>query len=71
MERISCIHRLAAILVALLASAQAPAAASAVPAKPATAATQAANQKVQQTLPFSDRTDFENAQKGFIATPTS
>lgn len=40
-----------------------------VPSKPATPATQAANQKVQDSLPFSDRTDFENAQRGFIATP--
>ena len=37
--------------------------------KPATAATQAANLQVQQALPFKDKTDFENAQKGFIATP--
>jgi len=40
-----------------------------VPSKPATAATQAANLKVQQSLPFQNRADFENAQKGFIATP--
>ena len=38
-------------------------------AKQATPATQAANQKVQDSLPFSDRSDFENAQRGFIATP--
>ena len=37
--------------------------------KPATAATQAANLQVQQALPFKDKTDFENAQQGFIATP--
>jgi hypothetical protein len=37
--------------------------------KPATAATQAANLKVQQSLPFQNKADFENAQKGFIATP--
>lgn len=37
--------------------------------KPATAATQAANQQVQQALPFKDKSDFDNARKGFIATP--
>jgi alkyl sulfatase BDS1-like metallo-beta-lactamase superfamily hydrolase len=37
--------------------------------KPATAATQAANQMVQQALPFNNKDDFANAQKGFIATP--
>ena len=41
MERISCIHRLAAILAALLIAVQAPAATSAVPANAATAARQA------------------------------
>ena len=40
-----------------------------VAAKGATPATQAANKKVLESLPFSDRKDFENAQKGFIATP--
>jgi alkyl sulfatase BDS1-like metallo-beta-lactamase superfamily hydrolase len=50
-------------LVAPVAAQKAP-----VPSKPATAATQAANQRVQQTLPFSDRADFEDAQRGFIAT---
>ena len=39
------------------------------PTKGATAATQAANAQVLKSLPFSDRQDFENAQKGFIATP--
>jgi alkyl sulfatase BDS1-like metallo-beta-lactamase superfamily hydrolase len=38
-----------------------------VPSKPATAATKAANQQVLQTLPFKDRADFEDAQRGFIA----
>lgn len=50
-------------LVAPVAAQKAP-----VPSKPATAATQAANQRVQQTLPFSDRADFEDARRGFIAT---
>ena len=39
------------------------------PSKPATAATQAANLEVQRSLPFQNKADFENAQKGFIATP--
>lgn len=37
--------------------------------KPATAATRAANAEVQRTLPFNDRSDFEDAQRGFIARP--
>jgi alkyl sulfatase BDS1-like metallo-beta-lactamase superfamily hydrolase len=57
------------ILLGLFAAHSAFGQAGPAPAKPATAATQSANQKVQQTLPFSDRTDFANAQKGFIATP--
>ena len=36
---------------------------------PATAATRAANQTVLASLPFSDREDFENARRGFIAAP--
>jgi alkyl sulfatase BDS1-like metallo-beta-lactamase superfamily hydrolase len=39
------------------------------PSKPASAATKAANQKVLQTLPFSDKADFEDAQRGLIARP--
>jgi alkyl sulfatase BDS1-like metallo-beta-lactamase superfamily hydrolase len=50
-------------LVAPVAAQKAP-----VPSKPATAATQAANERVQQTLPFADKADFEDAQRGFIAT---
>jgi len=42
---------------------------AAVPSKPATAATKAANQKVRQSLPFGDKADFEDAQRGFIAAP--
>jgi alkyl sulfatase BDS1-like metallo-beta-lactamase superfamily hydrolase len=37
--------------------------------KPATAVTKAANAKVLQDLPFSDRADFEDARRGFIAKP--
>ncbi len=35
--------------------------------KDATAATKAANQRLLNELPFSDRSDFENARRGFIA----
>ena len=37
--------------------------------KPATAATKAANAEVQNTLPFSDKADFDDAQRGLIARP--
>lgn len=37
--------------------------------KPATAATKAANERVLQSLPFSDQQEFEDAQRGFIARP--
>ncbi|EKO4004019.1 MBL fold metallo-hydrolase [Vibrio fluvialis] len=41
--------------------------ASAADPKPATQATIDANNAVKQSLPFSDKKDFENAQKGLIA----
>ena len=37
--------------------------------KPATAATRAANAAVLNELPFNDRTDFEDAQRGLVAKP--
>jgi alkyl sulfatase BDS1-like metallo-beta-lactamase superfamily hydrolase len=37
--------------------------------KPATAATRAANQALLQSLPFSDRQDFDDAQRGLMARP--
>jgi alkyl sulfatase BDS1-like metallo-beta-lactamase superfamily hydrolase len=37
--------------------------------KPATAATKAANDAVLKDLPFGDKSDFEDAQRGFIAKP--
>ncbi|MCY1740520.1 alkyl/aryl-sulfatase [Ensifer sp. SL37] len=37
--------------------------------KPATEATKAANKAIADYLDFSDRTDFENADRGFIAKP--
>jgi alkyl sulfatase BDS1-like metallo-beta-lactamase superfamily hydrolase len=35
--------------------------------KEATAATQQANNALYNTLPFADKTDFDNAHKGFVA----
>ena len=35
--------------------------------KDATAATRAANQRLLNELPFADRSDFENARRGFVA----
>ncbi|PWK34984.1 alkyl/aryl-sulfatase [Cupriavidus plantarum] len=37
--------------------------------KPATAATRAANAAVQRELPFNDRADFDDAQRGLVAKP--
>lgn len=37
--------------------------------KPATDATKAANNKVRDSLPFNDRSDFEDAQRNLIAKP--
>ena len=45
------------------------AAADVVLTKPATPATRAANARVLAELPFNDRRDFEDAQRGFIARP--
>ena len=39
------------------------------PTKPASEATKAAQQAVLEALPFHDRQDFEDAQRGFIAKP--
>ncbi|WP_144212760.1 alkyl/aryl-sulfatase [Shewanella donghaensis] len=42
---------------------------AATQSKPATEHTQKANAAVLKALPFSDKTDFENAKRGFIAKP--
>ena len=39
------------------------------PSKPASAATIAEQKKVLDYLPFNDKSDFEDAQHGFIAKP--
>jgi len=40
---------------------------SSADSKPATDSTKAANAKLQQVLPFNDRSDFDDAHRGFIA----
>jgi len=47
----------------------APDAAKPAGPKPATAATRAANAAVQSSLPFNDKSDFDDAQRGLIARP--
>ena len=42
---------------------------SATAPKPATKFTKEANEAVQRSLPFNDKQDFEDAQRGFIARP--
>ena len=59
---------LAALVLASSALAQQPPAGG-VPSKPATDATRAANATVARALPFGDRQDFEDAQRGFVARP--
>ncbi|MCE7652887.1 alkyl/aryl-sulfatase [Vibrio fluvialis] len=54
-------------VLALLIAAMVSSGASAADPKPATQATIDANNAVKQSLPFSDKKDFENAQKGLIA----
>jgi alkyl sulfatase BDS1-like metallo-beta-lactamase superfamily hydrolase len=59
---------LALVLSTLIAgSGLAQAQQSLTPPKPATPATKAANQAVLKALPFSDKSDFDDAQRGFIA----
>src|SRR5262245_47678690 len=59
------------VLVALLAAA--PPASSQAPAatapKPATAATKAASAAVRKALPFADRADFADAERGLLERP--
>src|SRR6195952_3124017 len=59
----------ATVLAVLLAGATWLASTSAVPAQPndAEPATRRANAEVLRTLPFGDRVDFDEAQRGFIA----
>lgn len=57
----------AGLVCALLASAIAQAAPA--PTKPASETTRAAQQAVLAALPFNDKRDFDDAQRGFIAKP--
>jgi alkyl sulfatase BDS1-like metallo-beta-lactamase superfamily hydrolase len=58
-----------ASLLALALSLDAGAQQAPVPSKPATEATKAANAQVLKDLPFNDKSDFDDAQRGFIARP--
>src|SRR5262245_60437682 len=62
---------LAALVAAICMCAAVPAQqqASGTKPKPATEATKAANRAVQQYLDFSNKKDFEDAQRGFIGKP--
>ncbi len=63
------LQRLAAAGLCFTLLASAIAQAAPVPAKAATETTRAANQAVLDKLPFADREDFANAERGFIAKP--
>ncbi|MDH4567541.1 MBL fold metallo-hydrolase [Pseudomonas sp. BN414] len=63
------LQRLAAAGLCFTLLASAIAQAAPVPAKPATETTRAVNQAVLDKLPFADREDFANAERGFIAKP--
>ncbi|MCY1275224.1 alkyl/aryl-sulfatase [Pseudomonas jinjuensis] len=56
----------AAVIIAAIAN---PVAAVPAPAKPASEATRAANAALLNSLPFDDKRDFEDAERGFIARP--
>lgn len=61
MSRLSAAILLAGLCPGLLAAAEQP--------KPPTPFTQAAQEQVRQTLPFSDRADFDRVEKGLIKRP--
>jgi alkyl sulfatase BDS1-like metallo-beta-lactamase superfamily hydrolase len=58
-----------ALAVSMILAAAPAAAQQGAPSKPATAATKAANEAVLKALPFNDKEDFANAQRGFIGKP--
>jgi len=58
-----------ALAVSMTLAAAPVAAQQGAPSKPATAATKAANEAVLKALPFNDKEDFANAQRGFIGKP--
>ena len=59
--------RIRLIAAAIAAVGVTTAAIAATPSKPATTFTKQANQQVLQELPFADKQDFEDAQRGLIA----
>jgi alkyl sulfatase BDS1-like metallo-beta-lactamase superfamily hydrolase len=63
-------HRVDSLILALLLVAPSALGQSQpAPGKPATDATKAANAAVLQALPFGDKSDFEDAQRGLIGKP--
>ncbi len=60
---------LSVLLIGMSLSGLAVAQSAPTPSKPATAATRAANEAVLKALPFNDKEDFANAQRGFIGKP--
>src|SRR5688572_18160173 len=64
-----CVRSAGAVMVLSLSLAANAQQAQPVPSKPATEATKAANAALLNELPFNDKADFEDAQRGFIAKP--
>ncbi|WP_083700308.1 alkyl/aryl-sulfatase [Shewanella sp. UCD-KL12] len=62
-------NRTKRVLLAALSLTLAQSSIAATQSKPATTFTKDANDAVLNALPFKDRKDFENAQRGFIAKP--
>lgn len=60
---------LSVLLIGMSLSGLAVAQSAPASSKPATAATKAANEAVLKALPFNDKEDFANAQRGFIGKP--
>jgi alkyl sulfatase BDS1-like metallo-beta-lactamase superfamily hydrolase len=60
---------LTVLLIGMSLSGLAVAQSAPASSKPATAATKAANEAVLKALPFNDKEDFANAQRGFIGKP--
>ena len=63
------LHKTLALAVSMTLAAAPAVAQQGAPSKPATAATKAANEAVLKALPFNDKEDFANAQRGFIGKP--
>lgn len=66
-----CFRSAGAVMVLSLSLAANAQQAQPVATKPATEATKAANAAVLNELPFNDKADFEDAQRGFMAKPAT